>query len=289
MPTALIAEDEPLLAAALQAELARAWPELRIVATVGDGLSAVQQALALRPEVLFFDIRMPGQSGLEAAAELADAWDTTAHPFPALVFVTAYDQYAVQAFEAEAIDYVLKPVQPARLDKSVQKLRSALAGRAPAATENEVIGTSASAADEAVFQRLRQLLAALPDGGGAPVRTAVATPAAPLRNLTVSSAGTGGNVVQLVSLDEVLFLQAADKYVRVVTHDAEHLLRTPLKELLPQLDAQRFWQIHRGTVVRADAIDAVRRDEAGRLHLSLRRHRETLNVSRLYAHRFKAM
>ena len=125
-PTALIAEDEPLLAAALQAELARAWPELRVLATVGDGISAVKQALALMPDVLFFDIRMPGLSGLEAAAELADQWPTTgpgACPFPALVFVTAYDQYAVQAFEAQAVDYLLKPVQAARLQKTVEKLQ----------------------------------------------------------------------------------------------------------------------------------------------------------------------
>ena len=124
--TALIAEDEPLLAAALQAALARAWPELRIVATVGDGVSAVAQALQLQPDVLFFDIQMPGLNGLDAAAELADAWpypgaacEAAAKPFPALVFVTAYDQYAVQAFEAQAVDYLLKPVQDARLQKTV--------------------------------------------------------------------------------------------------------------------------------------------------------------------------
>jgi DNA-binding LytR/AlgR family response regulator len=120
--TALIAEDEPLLAQALQAELARAWPALTVVATVGDGASAVAQALALQPDVLFFDIRMPGMGGLEAAAELADQWVTQgpgAKPFPALVFVTAYDQYAVQAFEAQAVDYLLKPVQAARLAKTV--------------------------------------------------------------------------------------------------------------------------------------------------------------------------
>jgi DNA-binding LytR/AlgR family response regulator len=120
-PTALIAEDEPLLAAALQAELARAWPELKVVASVGDGLSAVKQAMALAPDVLFFDIRMPGLSGLEAAAELADQWppaDAPDRAFPALVFVTAYDEYAVQAFEAQAVDYLLKPVQAARLQKT---------------------------------------------------------------------------------------------------------------------------------------------------------------------------
>jgi DNA-binding LytR/AlgR family response regulator len=139
-PTALIAEDEPLLAAALQAELARAWPELKVLAVVGDGGSAVTQALRLKPDVLFFDIRMPGQSGLEAAAELADEWDTGADgsggtPFPALVFVTAYDQYAVQAFETQAMDYVLKPIQAARLQKTVSKVQLALASRSQAATE----------------------------------------------------------------------------------------------------------------------------------------------------------
>ncbi len=135
-PRALIAEDEPLLAAALQHALAQAWPALQIAATVGDGLSAVREALALRPDVLFFDIRMPGQSGLDAAAELADAWPA-AEPFPALVFVTAYDQYAVQAFEAQAVDYLLKPVQATRLQKTVQKLQQTLAHKAPAATDFE--------------------------------------------------------------------------------------------------------------------------------------------------------
>ena len=130
--TALIAEDEPLLAASLQAELARLWPDLQVLASVGDGHSALAQALALRPDVLFFDIRMPGLSGLDAAAALADAWDTTtpgAKPFPALVFVTAYDQYAVQAFEAQAVDYLLKPVQPDRLQKTIQKLQQSLASK----------------------------------------------------------------------------------------------------------------------------------------------------------------
>jgi len=274
-PTALIAEDEPLLAAALQAELARAWPALRVLATVGDGVSAVAQALALRPDVLFFDIRMPGQSGLDAAAELMDAWDDTAAPFPALVFVTAYDQYAVQAFEAQAIDYLLKPVQPARLQKSVQKLRLALAQRAPAAIVSEVTENPETAP---LAERLRQLLAALEPAAPAP-----------LRQLVVSAPGSSGQRMRMVPIRQVLFLQAADKYVRVVTAEGEHLLRTPLKELLPQLDAAEFWQIHRATVVRADAIDHVQRDEHGRLHLHLRGCPERLAVSRLYAQRFRAL
>src|SRR3954469_13020392 len=136
MPTALIAEDEPLLAQALRAELAGAWPELNVLAVVGDGASAVAQALALKPDVLFFDIRMPGQSGLEAAAELADEWPHD-EPFPALVFVTAYDQYAVQAFETQAVDYVLKPVQPARLRKTVAKVQGVLTRRAHGAPHIE--------------------------------------------------------------------------------------------------------------------------------------------------------
>ena len=274
-PTALIAEDEPLLAAALQAELARAWPALRVLATVGDGVSAVAQALALRPDVLFFDIRMPGQSGLDAAAELMDAWDDTAAPFPALVFVTAYDQYAVQAFEAQAIDYLLKPVQPTRLQKSVQKLRLALDQRAPAAIVSEATRGPETAP---LAERLRQLLAALEPAAPAP-----------LRQLVVSAPGSSGQRVRMVPIRQVLFLQAADKYVRVVTAEGEHLLRTPLKELLPQLDAAEFWQIHRATVVRADAIDHVQRDEHGRLHLHLRGCPERLAVSRLYAQRFRAL
>lgn len=274
-PTALIAEDEPLLAAALKAELARAWPELRVVAAVGDGASAVREALAHRPDVLFFDIRMPGQSGLDAAAELMDAWDEAAAPFPALVFVTAYDQYAVRAFEAQAIDYLLKPVQPARLEKSVQKLRLTLEQRTRVAPES-----IANTVTDATADQLRRLLEAL---------RPTAPRAALLRQLPVSPAGSGGNTIRMVPLEEVLFLQAADKYVRVVTASGEHLLRTPLKELLEQLDAAEFWQIHRSTAVRASAIDTVRRDEAGRLHLQLRGSGERLVVSRLYAHLFKAL
>lgn len=261
--TALIAEDEPLLAQALQAELARAWPDLRVVATVGDGAAAVQAALQHRPDVLFFDIRMPGLGGLEAAAELADAWPQDT-PFPALVFVTAYDQYAVQAFEAQAIDYVLKPVQPQRLARTVDKLRQVLAQREPQGGHLE-----------ATLGQLRQLLQAAPA-------------AAPQPQLKVIQASVG-NTIRMVPVEDVLFFEAADKYVRVVCADGEVLVRTPLKELLPQLDAQLFWQVHRGTVVRATAIDSVHRDDAGRLHLALRGRKERLPVSRLYAHLFKAM
>jgi DNA-binding LytR/AlgR family response regulator len=259
-PLALIAEDEPLLALSLQQELAAAWPELQVAPPVGDGKSAVTQALSLQPDVLFFDIRMPGQSGLEAAAELADEWPEV-KPFPALVFVTAYDQYAVQAFETHAVDYIVKPVQPARLHKTVAKLRELLAQRPHGGGEFE-----------ATLGQLRSLLASAPA-------------AAPLKVIQASVGAT----IRMVPIEDVLYLEAADRYVRVLTADHEYLIRTPLRELLPQLDAATFWQVHRGTVVRASVIDTVTRDEAGKLHLQLRGRREKLPVSRLYAHLFKAM
>ena len=271
-PTALIAEDEPLLAQALRAELALVWPELRVVATVGNGIEAVREALALQPEVLFLDIRMPGLSGLEAAAELADAWPgegAGARKFPSLVFVTAYDQYAVQAFEAQAADYVLKPVQSARLQKTVDKLKLSL-------------GPTASDASgwEAGLAQLRGLLATESSvRTGGPLETAL------LRVLQIGV----GNAIQMVPVQEVVYLEAADKYVRVLTPGHEHLVRTPLKDLLPRLDPEDFWQIHRGTVVQARHIARVTRDEAGKLHLSLRNRPEKLAVSRLYAYRFKAL
>jgi DNA-binding LytR/AlgR family response regulator len=261
-PTALIAEDEPLLAQALQAELAKAWPDLRVLGVAPNGQAAVQLAHQHRPDVLFFDIRMPGQGGMEAAAQLADEWPAD-KPFPLLVFVTAYDQYAVQAFEAQAVDYVLKPVQPARLAKTVAKLKDLLAQRSASAQEGL----------DAAVERLRHLLAA-PQPAAAPLKVIQASV---------------GTTIRMVPVDDVLVFEAADKYVRVLTAQHEYLIRTPLKDLVPQLDAQVFWQVHRGTVVRASAIEAVTRDEAGKLHLQLRGRSERLPVSRLYAHLFKAM
>jgi DNA-binding LytR/AlgR family response regulator len=299
-PRALIAEDEPLLAAALQHELRTAWPELQIAATVGDGLSAVQQALALQPDVLFFDIRMPGQTGLDAAIALADAWPGD-RPFPALVFVTAYDQYAVQAFEAQALDYLLKPVQSARLQKTVQKLRLALIQQAQAAT-NSIANTNSEpqasthtqALDPSLQRTVDQLrhLLAQPGlwPGAAPSAPPASTPLATQQpsRLTVIQASHGSQI-HMVSVGDVLYFEAADKYVRVLTASAEYLIRTPLKELSDQLDPQEFWQVHRSTLVRANAIATVVRDESGKLHLNLRGRPERLAVSRLYAHLFKAM
>ena len=294
-PTALIAEDEPLLAAALQAELAKAWPELKVVAIVGDGLSAVSKTLELQPDVLFFDIQMPGQSGLEAAMDLADQWPDqwpsqlpssclatpTAHApkrFPALVFVTAYDQYAVQAFETQAVDYILKPINQQRLKLTVEKLKSSHA----------FVDFNATNFDEIINKLL------------------------PLFNsqskiqenyLSVIQASVG-NAIHMVKVADVQCFEAADKYLRVLasapdSKDArsdapfreyrEYLIRTPLKDLLPQLDPAVFWQVHRGTVVRAESIERVNKDEAGKLWLQVQGIPEKIAVSRLWAHLFKAM
>lgn len=270
---ALIAEDEPLLAAQLQQELARTWPGLSVVATVGDGLSAVRQALALLPDVLFFDIRMPGMSGLDAAVELADAWPA-GRAFPALVFVTAYDQYAVQAFDAQAVDYLLKPIQTPRLQKTVQKLQKVLVSRSYSAINIE-----------ATVNQLRHLLEAQ-----ARPSALAQVPAAPAGTppLTLIQASNGSHI-HMVPVADVLYFEAADKYVRVLTAEREYLIRTPLKELMAQLDPAVFWQVHRSLLVRAGSITTVTRDEAGKLHLELAGRPEKLAVSRLYAHLFKAM
>ncbi len=267
MTTALIAEDEALLAEHLRAELARLWPDLEVGGIAPHGAAAVEMALAQRPDIVFLDIRMPGMSGLEAAEAIGEEWPEGQTP-PLLVFVTAYDQYALQAFERAAVDYVLKPVQPERLAQTVARLRDALQRRA----------SPAAGSAEAALAQLRALL-------GAP---GLGAPAAAAARLTVIQAGQGA-AVHLVPVNEVIYFEAADKYVRVITAKREHLIRTSLRELLPQLDPERFWQVHRGTVVRCDAIATALRDEAGKVTLTLRGHGDRLTVSRLYAHRFKPM
>jgi len=262
-PTCLIAEDEPLLAAGLQAELERAWPGLRVVASVGDGASAVAQALALQPSVCFLDIRMPAMSGLEAAQALAEDWPEGT-PLPLLVFVTAYDQYALPAFDAQAVDYLVKPVDGHRLAQCVARLKTRLA-------EREAGGTTSL---DDTMARLRALLAA--------------PSPAPAPRLEVIQAGVG-HTIHMVPVAEVLYFEAADKYIRVVTAEREHLIRLSLRELLPQLDPLQFWQVHRGLVVRAAAISTAVKDESGKVFLTLRGRSERLVASRLYAHLFKGM
>jgi DNA-binding LytR/AlgR family response regulator len=283
--TALIAEDEPLLAAELERELGRAWPDLRIAGHAAHGAAAVDAALRLRPDVLFLDIRMPGMSGLEAAEAIAEDWpDDT--PAPLVVFVTAYDQYALDAFEHAAVDYVLKPVSAARLERTCTRLQALLRERA---------GGGGAPLAEATLAQLRSLLA-LPGLGAAPSSSPSApdaaggagASAANAPRLEVIQAGAG-SAIHLVPVGEVIYFEAADKYVRVITAEREHLIRLSLRELLPQLDPQRFWQVHRGTVVRADAIAVAHRDDTGKVTLTLRDRPERLTVSRLYAYRFRPM
>ena len=284
-PRALIAEDEPILAAALAHALQRLWPELDIVATCANGVEALRQGLALQPDILFLDIKMPGKTGLEAAEELAEQWpDGIA--FPHIVFVTAYDEYALAAFEYAAADYVLKPVNDARLGKTVERLQQRLrdSGRvtttapptagAEAATTTAPLATTetASASDDNLARLLSQLQAMLP----------------PAPRLHMIRAAVG-NSVRMIALADVVYFEALDKYINVVCQDSEALIRTSLKELLPQLDPQQFWQIHRGTIVNASAIATAVRDEAGKLSLTLRQHPAQLRVSPLYAHLFRQM
>jgi DNA-binding LytR/AlgR family response regulator len=264
--TALIAEDEPLLAANLRAELAQQWPELRVVSSVSDGEAAVERALALRPDVLFLDIRMPGMTGLEAAQALAEDWPDEA-PFPLLVFVTAYDRYAMQAFERQAVDYLLKPVTSDRMAQCCARLVRMLGER--------------KAVPQTVEQTVDQLRALLGVD-------ALAGPTAAAPRLEVIQAGVG-DTVHMVPIDEVIYFEAADKYVRVITASREHLIRTSLRELVPQLDPQRFWQVHRGTVVQARCVQSARREDSGKVVLTLRGRSEKVVASRLYAHLFKGM
>lgn len=275
---ALIAEDEPILAAALAHALRRLWPELQIVATCANGVEALQQGLALRPDILFLDIKMPGKTGLEAAEELAEQWNDgqqgqDGRPFPQVVFVTAYDDYALAAFEQAAADYVLKPVNDARLGKTVERLKQRLQVAAPAPASATPAPLPAAAPSDDNLARLLAQLQAL-------------TPPAPRLQMIRAAVG---NSVRMIALADVVYFEALDKYINVVCRDGEALIRTSLKELLPQLDPQQFWQIHRGTIVSANAIASAVRDEAGKLSLTLRGHPAQLRVSPLYAHLFRQM
>jgi len=257
---ALIAEDEPILAATLAKALGRLWPELVIAGTAPNGVAAVDMALALRPDILFLDIRMPGQTGLEAAEDLAEQWDP-ALPFPHIVFVTAYDDYALQAFERAAIDYVLKPVSDARLALTVDRLRRQLA-RPPQAD------------DAGLAQLVAQMRALLP--GAAPQRLSIVRAAV-------------GNVVRMIPVEDILYFQAVDKYVNVVTPDGEALIRTSLKELVGQLDGDIFRQVSRASIVNLRHVASAVRDDMGKTALVLRGRAERLRVSPLYAHLFRQM
>ena len=261
-PRAVIAEDEPLLVQALVAQLRKAWPELDIAALAVNGAEARERIEALRPDVAFLDIRMPGLTGLEVAAEIADRMDEGA-PAPCIVFLTAYDEFAIKAFELAAFDYLLKPLDPGRLAQTVSRLKARLA--APA---DDVAQLAA---------RLGRMLASPVDPSGV-------APAP----LTIIRAAVG-NTVRMVGIDEICYFQATDKYVSVVTADAELLIRMSLKDLLAQLPPDRFRQVHRASIVNLAEVAAAVRDETGRVSLKLKHRRESLSVSRVFAEAFRQM
>lgn len=256
-PTALIAEDEHVLARGLVKTLGKLWPALQISAVTHDGQAAVEAARQHLPDVIFLDIQMPERNGLDAAELIVDTWPTE-RPLPLIVFVTAFDRFAVDAFDKAAVDYVLKPVEPQRLRQTCERLQSRLAER-----------QASDATALAPLHALRQ--AARHD-----------TP------LTLIQAGMG-STLHMVAVSEVVYFEADDKYVRVVTHEGAHLIRTPLRDLTPRLDAMQFMQIHRGTLVRSACIERVVREDTGRIHLYLKGRPERLAVSRSYAHLFKPM
>lgn len=255
-PTALIAEDERLLAKGLARELGRLWPELQMAAIVHDGEAAVDAARLHLPDILFMDIQMPERNGLDAVEDIVDDWPAD-RPVPLIVFVTAFDRFAIEAFERAAADYVLKPVEPQRLTLTCERLKSRLLERQ---------GGDASAL--APLHALR--------------------PAPPLEPITMIQAGIG-TTLHMVATRDIHYFEADNKYVRVVTQDRALLIRTPLRELMPRLDGRQFTQIHRGIVVCTALIDKVVREDTGKIHLYLKGRGERLIVSRTYAHLFRPM
>jgi DNA-binding LytR/AlgR family response regulator len=262
-PTALIAEDEPILARTLRRLLDEVWPELDIVGVAEDGLKAAELALQHAPDVMFLDIKMPGKSGLEVAATVADEWPED-QPEPLFVFVTAYDSFAVSAFEHAAFDYMLKPLTADRLAQCVQRLRQRLHER----TDAPAVGGMAG-----VIQRVQSM--------------APADVAAP-EKIKVIRAGVG-NTVRMIPVSEVLCLEATEKYVNVVTAAGEALVRMSLRELASRIDTADFIQVHRSVMVNATAILSATRDEIGHYSLSLRGLARPVKVSRAFGHLFRPM
>ena len=252
---AIVAEDETLLRKALLEQLGKAWPELRIVAECEDGASALEAIAEHRPDVAFLDIRMPGLTGLDVAAAIPEI-----SPATQVVFVTAYDQYAIDAFERGAIDYLLKPIAADRLAATVQRLQArAAAGPADSATLAALV---------------RQLGSSLSPRAQPPL------------NWVTASAG---RETRLILLDDVAYFRADNKYTTVMTGDGEALLRTPIRELLEVLDPAVFKQIHRSTIVNIKAIASITRDDTGRGVVRLRQRPETLTVSQPFMALFRNM
>ncbi len=275
-PRAVIADDERLMREQLRARLAEAWPELEIVAEAKNGLEAVEMVREHRPDVVFLDIRMPGATGVEAARQIAQLpppeADDGQEPeddvlVPEIVFITAYDQYAVEAFEQGVADYVLKPAERDRLALTVARIRQRLAARRDGSIE--------APAGPHLQSLLHQLTARLSPGQ------------APQYLQWIQA--TVGQSIQMIPVEEVLFFISDEKYTRVQTAQVEALIRKPIKELVDELDPSLFWQIHRSTLVAVKAIAGVTRDFRGRQIVSVKGHGQKLEVSRSYTGLFKGM
>ncbi len=263
---ALVVDDERLLREQLKARLAEVWPDLEVCGEAREGQEALEKAQELRPDVVFLDIRMPGMTGLEAAREIVALPQWAGE----LVFVTAYDEYAIAAFEQGALDYLLKPVEPQRLAQTAQRVQARLrAGR----------GVN-QAPDEAAVDALLAKLAR----AGQHIEGALPARQEPLRWIQCSV----GSTTRLIDVKDVLFFRSDEKYTRVQTRQLEAFIRTPIRELVPRLDGQQFWQIHRSTLVNLAAIAKVTRDDTGRQRVYIEGHPEVLEVSRSFAHLFRS-
>ena len=255
-PTAVVAEDEAALRGELVEQLDKLWPELSIVGEAADGLEALRLLDQHQPDILFLDIEMPGATGIDVARQV----NGRAH----VVFVTAYDQYAIAAFDQGAVDYLLKPLAGARLFTAISRLKARLGQGIPPAPLGNVL-------DE---------LVARPSASAAP-----SAARAPLRWINASV----GQTLRLITVDEVMFFQSDNKYTRLGLKDGEALIRKPLKELIDELDPQQFWQIHRSTLVNVNSIASVSRDFRGRMQIKLKHGAEMLLVAESCAHLFRQM
>jgi DNA-binding LytR/AlgR family response regulator len=269
---AVLADDERLMREQLRSRLGEVWPELDIVAEAKNGLEAVELVREHKPDLVFLDIRMPGLTGVDAArqiAQLPDQGDDDEWLVPEIVFITAYDQYAVEAFEQGVADYVLKPAERERLLVTVTRIKKRLALR-------QDDGAADEARAGAPLQQLLHKLSAQLNPGGKP-------------SYLQWIQATVGQAIQMIPVEEVLFFISDEKYTRVQTAKVEALIRKPIKELVDELDPQLFWQIHRSTLVNARAIDGITRDFRGRQLVGVKGNNEKLEVSRSYTHLFKGM
>jgi DNA-binding LytR/AlgR family response regulator len=268
-PRAILADDERLMRDQLRARLAEVWPALEIVAEARNGQEAVELVAQHRPEVVFLDIRMPGLTGVEAARQIAQMELAADELLPEVVFITAYDQYAVEAFEQGVADYVLKPAERERLQTTVNRIQERLSKRG---TPDEV----GSAPLQALLHKLSAQMGGVAGAG---------QPAGYLKWIQANV----GTTIQMIPVEDVLFFISDEKYTRVQTAQVEALIRKPIKELVDELDPQAFWQIHRSTLVNVKAIAEVTRDFRGRQLVGVRGHPEKLEVSRSYTGLFKGM